>query len=117
MPGDTLGKTYCPEEFVAVVLISLVAVFVRLTVASRTTAPPGSVTIPKTMAELAVCAQAGAADINAASKTLGSMKFFTRIFVASVLSGRYKRGEQNTCDEDSGKEFHGTSPPRNQFAS
>src|SRR5213075_3104213 len=32
-------------------------------------------------------------------------------------SGRYKRGEQNTCDEDSGKEFHGTSPPRNQFAS
>src|SRR5204862_8020939 len=80
MPGDTLGKTYCPEEFVAVVLISLVAVFVRLTVASRTTAPPGSVTIPKTMAELAVCAQAGAADINAASKTLA-----TKILVKNFM--------------------------------
>src|ERR1700745_3087222 len=69
MPGDTLGKTYCPEEFVAVVLISLVAVFVRLTAASGTTAPPGSVTIPKTMADLALCAHAGAPHINAANKT------------------------------------------------
>ena len=92
MPGDTLGKTYCPEEFVAVVLISLVAVFVRLTVASGTTAPPGSVTIPKTMAELAVCAHAGAADINATNKTLA-----TKILVKNFME---PPTTESACEQD-----------------
>jgi hypothetical protein len=75
-----LGKAYCPEEFVAVVLISLVAVFVKLTAASGTTAPAGSVTIPKTRAEFEVCAHTGAADNRTASKALA-----TKILVKNFI--------------------------------
>jgi len=78
--GETFGKTYCPEEFVEVVLISLVAVFVKLTPAPGTTAPPGSVTIPRTRAEFEVCAHAAAEDNNAAAKTPAT-KILTKNFM------------------------------------
>jgi hypothetical protein len=53
----------------------LVAVFVKLTVASGTTAPAGSVTAPKTSAESEVCAHDGAADRNITIKTNPSVSF------------------------------------------
>jgi hypothetical protein len=64
-----LGKTYCPAELVVAVLVSLVAVFVRVTAASGTTAPAASVTVPKTRAESEVCARDGAADSNTTTNT------------------------------------------------
>src|ERR1700758_3700987 len=80
VPGATLGNTYWPTELVVTVLVSFVAMVVRLTVASGTTAPPWSVTVPRTRAVLAVCAPAGAADRNAASKTNGMARLL-KIFM------------------------------------
>src|ERR1700694_553550 len=59
VPGAMLGNTYCPDEFVVPVFVSFVAAFVRSTVASGTTAPPGSITVPSTMPVFAVCPAAG----------------------------------------------------------
>src|SRR6266478_44450 len=97
MPGDTLGKTYCPEELVAVVLISLVAVFVKLTVASGTTAPAGSVTIPKTRAEFEVCAHAVAADssTSTAIKTLPTKNLANDFMVPPTTESVYEQGRSS----------------------
>jgi hypothetical protein len=91
-----LGKTYCPEEFVAVVLISLVAAFVKLMAASGTTAPPGSVTIPKTRAEFEVCAHAGAADTSAASKTLATKILAKNFILPPTTESVYEQGRSSS---------------------
>src|SRR5689334_18156434 len=69
VPGATFGKTYWPAEFVVTDLVSFVAVFASSAVASGTTAPPGSVTVPRTWAVLAVWGHAGAVQTMPTSKT------------------------------------------------
>src|SRR4029077_10469837 len=55
-PGVTLGNVYCPAEFVCCVAWLFVALLCKTTVASATTAPVASVTVPSTVPVETVCA-------------------------------------------------------------
>src|SRR5215470_4075149 len=92
LPGTTPGKVNCPAELVVVSLTSLVSVLVSWALASGTTAPPGSVTVPKTSAVLAVCAAAGIAERRSASDT-PTMAIFDEAFMMPPTKSVDERGQ------------------------
>src|SRR6266850_7561958 len=69
MPGETAGKTYCPDPLVRTVLVSLIAALTSSTVTSGTTPPLESTTVPRTTPVLEDCPQAGIAERRATSNT------------------------------------------------
>src|SRR2546421_2758645 len=88
MPGATVGKTYCPDPLLVAVLVSFVAVFTNSADASGTTALALSMTVPRTIAVLAVCARAGTADSKATSRTDATSSFvsFVKTFILPPTS-------------------------------
>jgi len=98
VPGVTLGKTYCPAEFVSVDLTSFVAVFVISTVTPGATAPAGSVTVPSTAPVAEVWPQLGDAKKRMAAKPIHAHANLFEIIIEPPTPNQLS--SKNQADKD-----------------